>query len=107
MTETHKLIYWHRELPPLSEALAGEYVVEAHSDPVPYRLTEHDALFDRCLPNLKARLAERVEQEIHRLGGSCAHVLDEHVEPHIDNSTGEYTLRGRLTYVLLVHPPKD
>jgi hypothetical protein len=102
-----KLVYWHRELPPLHDRLAGEHVLAAHSDPIPYSFAERDALYERCLASLKARVTTRIEQEIHRLGGSCAHVLDEHIEPQVDSAKGEYSLRARVSYVLLTSEAND
>jgi hypothetical protein len=35
-----------------------------------------------------------------RLGGDCAHVLDEHIDSRRDDLTNESWLQGRFNYVL-------
>ena len=55
----------------------------------------------RCYRDLLANASERFTQEINRLGGRYAHVLDEHVDSRHDDIAGEAWLRGRFTYVLL------
>ncbi len=104
MSTDEQLIYWHRELPPLGDEIADEYVVEARSAEVPDSHIHREAQFEACLPGLKAELVKRLEQEVRRLGGSCAHVLGEHIEPHIDNANARYRLDGRLSYVLYKRP---
>ena len=42
----------------------------------------------------------RLAQEITRLGGDCAHVHGEAIEPRHDYATGEAWLRGRFSYML-------
>jgi hypothetical protein len=51
-----KIIYWHRELPPLAAELMGEYTVEATSSPVPGTLAHRDELWSRCLDDLMAQV---------------------------------------------------
>jgi hypothetical protein len=47
------------------------------------------------------RVAEqRLQQEIPRLGGTCAHVLNESVDSRHDGATNEAWLHGRFTYVV-------
>lgn len=99
-------IYWHRELPPLADELLGSHTVEAASEPVEYKLSERDAMWQQCSESLRANLAARLEQEIDRLGGSCAHVLEEDITEHIDYPTNRYWLIGRLSYSLYRHPER-
>jgi len=40
-----KIIYWHREMPPLAAELMGEYIVEATSSRVPGTLAHRDELW--------------------------------------------------------------
>jgi hypothetical protein len=95
-----KVVYWHRELPPLTAEATGEYTVEATSDRVPGMIVHRDELWDRCLDNLMTQTRVRLEQEVKRLGGRCAHVLDEYIDTRHDPSTDEAWLHGRFTYVL-------
>jgi hypothetical protein len=97
---TEKIIYWHRELPPLAAELIGEYVVEATSSRVPGTLAHRDELWAQCYEDLMDRVRKRLEQEILRLGGSCAHVLSESVDSKHDAVSGEAWLHGQLTYTL-------
>ncbi len=97
-----KVVYFRRELPPLSETIEGEHVIEADSLHVP--LSAHpDEVWTQCSDALTAEVVRRIEQEVRRQGGSCAHVVDEEVEPHHDYTTSTMWLRGRYTYVLYRH----
>jgi hypothetical protein len=95
-----KIIYWHRELPPLDAEYGGEHMIEAASARVPSTLAHRDELWDACYEDLMARACARLEQEVVRLGGSYAHVLDESVDSRHDDITGERWLHGRFTYML-------
>jgi hypothetical protein len=95
-----KRVYWHRELPPLNAGIMGEHVLEATSGRVQGTLAHRDELWDRCYRDLLANTGERFTQEIDRLGGRFAHVLDEHVDSRHDDVAGEAWLRGRFTHVL-------
>ena len=95
-----KTIYWHRELPPADAEVLDEHTVEAVSERVPGTLAHRDELWDRCYHDLMARAADRLNQEIERLGGRYAHVLDESIDSRHDDATGEAWLHGRFTYVL-------
>ena len=46
----------------------------------------------------------RLEQEVARLGGNSAHVLNESVDSKHDDISGEAWLHGRCTYVLYRQP---
>jgi hypothetical protein len=98
------VLYWHRDLPPLSAEMMGEHVVEAKSMRVPGSLAYRDELWDRCYEDLMAQTRSRLEQEIVRLGGSCAHVLSESVGSKHDVAANEAWLEGRFTYVLYRQP---
>ena len=95
-----KTIYWHRELPPLEAKIMGEHLVEATSDRVPGTVGYRDELWNSCYEGLMAHARTRLEQEVLRLGGNCAHVLEESVDSRRDDRTGETWLHGRFTYVL-------
>jgi hypothetical protein len=100
MNSGHSRIYWHRDLPPLDAELIGEHSVDATSAPVDYHFDQRDELWGRCSGSLRERLVERLDAEIDRLGGACAHVLEEDVTPHVDHPTGKYWLAGRVRYTL-------
>jgi hypothetical protein len=95
-----KTIYWHRELPPLDAQAVDEHVVEASSTRVPDAISHRNALWDRCERELMDNACERLREEIARLGGRYAHVLDESIETRHNACTGEAWLRGRFTYML-------
>jgi hypothetical protein len=91
-------IYWHRELPPASAQAAGEHVLEATSGRVPGTIEHRGDMWDRCYAELMAHANERLAQEVVRLGGDCARVLAEHVEPRHDDRTGEAWMYGRFDF---------
>ena len=93
-------VYWHRDLPSSNARPMGEHVIEATSGRVPGTLEHRDDMWDRCYRELMARAMERLGQEVTRLGGDCAHVLAEHIEPRRDERTGEAWMYGRFEYVL-------
>jgi hypothetical protein len=93
-------VYWHRDLPPASALAMGGYVIEATSARVLGTLEHRDDMWDRCYRDLMTRATERLGQELARLGGDCAHVLAEHLEPRRDERTGEAWMYGRFEYEL-------
>ena len=93
-------VYWHRELPPVEADPVAEHTVEADSLRVPGTIAHRDDLWDRCVRDLFDTVKTRLEQEIARLGGTCAHVLDERVEVKRDSISNETWLHGRFTYML-------
>jgi hypothetical protein len=95
-----KAIFWHRELPPLDAQAIGEHVVEATSSHVPETIAHRDELWNRCEAELMANARERLHEEIARLGGRFAHVLDESIDARHNAATGESWLSGRFTYML-------
>ena len=101
MLNEPKLVYWHRELPPLDAEPLGEHTVEADSMRVAGDLAHRDDLWDQCYRDLMARVHRRLDQEVHRLGGDYAHVLDETTDSKRDDRTCEVWLHGRITYLLL------
>ena len=92
------VVYWHRELPPLDAEPLGEHIVEAASGRVPDTIAHRQELWSACKDDLMARTRDRLAEEIARLGGQYAHVLDEAVDTRHDPSTGEAWLHGRFTY---------
>lgn len=94
------VIYWHRELPPLDARPIGEHVVEASSSHVPDTIADREALWNRCERELMSTARQRLRAEIARLGGRCAHVLDESIETRHNPCAGDAWLHGRFTYML-------
>jgi hypothetical protein len=94
-----ELVHWHSELPPIAAEQRGEHVVEATSARV--QGTQRSDLRDRCYDDLMARFDERLRQELARLGGHYAHVLEESIDSRRDDATGEAGLYARVRYTLL------
>ena len=103
-TVDRKIVYWHRELPPLDAEPLGEHTVEADSLRVVGDLSHRDELWEQCYEDLMARVHLRLAQEVHRLGGHYAHVLDETIGSKHDHHSGEVWLHIRVTYLLLRRP---
>ena len=61
-----KLVYFRRELPPLQDETAGEFVVEAESPPVPNTGLGRDELWTHCYDDLMHSAVERIGQEVVR-----------------------------------------
>ena len=99
-----KIVYWHRDLPPLDAELMAEHTVEATSGRVAGILSHRDELWGRCYRELIANAETRLAQEIARLGGTCAHVLDESINTRRDDASAEAWLHGRFSYVLCRRP---
>ena len=97
-------VYWHRDLPPLDAEMVGEHVLEATSGRVQGSLAHRDELWDRAYRELMENTHARLKQEISRLSGHYAHVLDESIDSRHDDATGEAWLHGRVTYVLYRRP---
>ena len=102
-----KVIFWHRDLPPLDAESIGEHVVEASSRRVKGDLAHRDELWDRCYDDLMGRLRHRSYQEIERPGGHYAHVLEEFIDSRRDDASGEAWLHGRCTCMLLLRSASD
>lgn len=100
-----KIVYWRRDLPPLSEQLEGEHEIVATSDRVHASWGEREASWGRCYASLSAHAEDRIAQEVRRLGGTCAHVLDESVVTRRDDRTDELWLVGTYRFTMYVHPP--
>ena len=98
--DVSKVVYWHRELPPMDGTVLHEHVIEATSDRVNGSIERDGGLWQRCHATLMQRATERLSQEIARLDGDFAHVLDEHVDSRRDDLTNESWLLGRFSYVL-------
>jgi hypothetical protein len=98
-------VYWHRDLPPLNAEIVGEHVIEAASTRVKSDLAHRNELWEGCYRKLMTRVEERLGQEMQRLGGDYAHILDETVDTRRDDLTGEAWLHGRFSYLLLREPP--
>ncbi len=100
MGDSSKIIYWHRELPPVDAQLMGEHVVEATSGRVAGTLAHRDELWNQRYEELMVLVRARMEQEVVRLGGDYAHVLSESVDSKHDEVNGQAWLHGRFTYML-------
>lgn len=100
-----KVVYWHRDLPPLEADLVAEHTVEADSSRVPGTIAHRDELWNQCYQELMANAESRLVQEVARLAGDFAHVYDEAIDPKHDAATGEAWLHGRFNYMLYRRPP--
>lgn len=100
MDTDRKIIFWHRELPPFDAEPLGEHIVEATSRRVPDTIAHRDELWNRCNDELMAQANTRLAEEIARLDGQYAHVVNESIDTRHDGATGEAWLHGRFTYVL-------
>jgi hypothetical protein len=94
------VVFWHRELPPLTVEAIGEHTVEANSARIAGTIAHHDELWSRCYAELMAAADARVRQEVVRLGGSLAHVHGEEIVPKRDARTNEAWLHGRFIFTL-------
>ena len=99
-----RIVYWHRELPPLDAELVAEHTIEATSGRVAGTLSHRDELWDRCYQELMSNVRARLAQEITRLGGHFAHVHDESIEVRHDEAAGEAWLHGCFSYMLFRKP---
>ena len=101
-SDAGKVVYWHRDLPPLDAELMAEHTIEATSDRVEGTISHRDELWDRCYQKLMANTQARLAQEIARLGGHYAHVHDESIDVRHDDATCETWLHGRFSYMLYI-----
>jgi hypothetical protein len=99
-----RVVYWHRELPPLDAEPMCEHTVEADSMRVAGGLTHGGELWEQCYRDLMDQADRRLGQEVHRLGGDYAHVLGETIGSRHDDRSGEVWLRGCIKYLLLRRP---
>jgi hypothetical protein len=95
-----KVVYWHRELPPLNAEFMAEHTVEATSGRVEGTIGHRDELWDRCYQELMTNAEARLTQEIARLGGHYAHVLNESIDIRHNDAAGAAWLCGLFSYVL-------
>jgi len=95
-----RVIYWHRDLPPVGADAVGEHILEANSMRVPGTLAHREELWNQCYRDLMAQARLRFQQEVARLGGHYAHVLTESVDSQHDEISGENWLHGRFGYML-------
>ena len=102
-----RIVYWHRDLPPLEAELVAEHTVEANSSRVPGTIAHRDDLWNQCYRELMASAESRLVQEVARLGGHFAHVHDEAIDPKHDDAAGEAWLHGRFSYMLYRRPKKS
>jgi hypothetical protein len=99
-----KVVYWHRELPPLDPELVAEHTVEANGSRIPGTIAHRDDLWDQSYRELMVIAEGRLVQEVSRLGGDFAHIHDEAIDPRHDDATGEAWLHGRFSYMLYRRP---
>ena len=107
MTDTEKIVYWHRELPPVDAELMAEHTLEATSGRVPGTISHRDELWHRCYTELMANVQSRLAQEIARLGGHYAHVNSESIDTRHDDAAGEAWLHGLFSYMLYRRPSQS
>lgn len=99
-----RVVYWHRDLPPIDAELVAEHTVEATSGRVEGTIAHRDELWDRCYAELMTNAESRLIQEVDRLGGDYAHVHDEAIDSKHDDATGQAWLHGRFSYMLFRRP---
>ena len=99
-----KVVYWHRELPPIDAELMADHTLEATSSRVAGTMAHRDELWNRCYDELIANTESRLTQEVARLGGDYAHVHDEAIDSRHDDAAGEAWLHGRFNYMLYRRP---
>lgn len=104
MEERDEPIYWFRNLPPLEDTAGQEYEISANSDSIAYDYARRNELWSECRQSLNANLAHRIQQEITRMGGHCAHIIAEHITPKVDHHNQMFRLEGRYTYELYFAP---
>ncbi len=102
--DTATTVFWHREMPPIDAVPMGEHTIEATSRRVRDTAEGRESLWDRGKDDLKGQTEARLIQEVARLGGHYAHVLDESTDSGHDAATGEVWLHGRYTYMLYRRP---
>lgn len=95
-----KIVYWHRDLPPLDAEVVAEHTVEARSQRILGTLAHRDEMWDQCHRDLMANAERNLIQEVMRLGGDYAHVHSETLTPKHDDIAGEAWLHGVFTYTL-------
>jgi len=100
VTDQPKVVFWHRDLPPLQAEVGGDHIVEATSSHIQGTLARHDELWQQCERDLMAQTEARLVEEIARLGGRYAHVREEHIDSRHNDATGEAWLHGRFGYTL-------
>ena len=103
-SDNDKVVYWHRDLPPLDAELVAEHTIEAASGRVAGTLSHRDELWDRCYHELMSNVQARLADEITRLGGHYAHVHDESIGTRHDDAAGEAWLHGCFSYMLYRRP---
>ncbi len=97
-------VFWHRDLPPVRAEIVNEQMVEAVSQRVPGALLQRDDRWHRCHDSLMREANARIEQELTRLDGHYAHVIDESIDSRHDDAAGEAWLHGRFTFVMYRDP---
>jgi len=99
-----KTVYWHRELPPVEAESVGEHTIEASSRRAPDTFENREELWRSCYDDLMRDLGVKLQQEMARLGGDYAHILDEAIDTRHDPVAGQTWLHGRFTYMLYRRP---
>lgn len=99
-----QVVYWHRDLPPLTAEAIGEHTLEATSRRVHGTFSRRDEEWGRCYGDLMTQARTRLVQEVARLGGDYARVGEELISPQHDDAVGEGWLYGRFKYVLYKEP---
>jgi hypothetical protein len=89
------IVYWHHQLPPFDAELLGEHVLEATGGREQGSLAHRDELWDSSYRDLMANTEERFAQEVARVGGHYAHVLDESIP-----RSGSSVFRGVTDFVM-------
>ncbi len=96
---TDERLFWHRDLPPVGATPLPVELLEAHSTPVPFHWAGRETHWVEARPDYDRIVRERLLQELDRLGADFAHIVDEHIEEHVDATTQTFTLRGNVRYI--------
>jgi len=95
-----KIVFWHRELPPIDATVMDEHTVEANSNRVAGTIAHRSELWDSCYGEMMANAESRIATEVARLGGRYGHVRGESIGVKHDDAAGEAWLHGTFTYVI-------
>lgn len=98
--DSNRTVFWHRELPPLDAEAVEEHTVEAVSASIKGSLSRGEHAWERAYDDLMQTATDRIHQEVVRLEGDFAHVVDESIDSRHNDGTGKSWLHGRFDYVL-------
>ena len=94
------VVYWHRELPPLTAEVIGEHTLEADSRRVPLAFSRGDEEWGRCYGDLMARARAASTRGTCRRETAVACTLDDGTL--IEGVVEEKTFRGSRSRMTLM-----